>query len=486
MGIIQTIAKKECKESWLNGSLRIFALVVFTFFVVSLVLGAIEYLNISKEKNKAAKRVRQQWLEQGVKNPHGAGHYGMLTFRPVEPLNILEKGMNAYVGQWIYLETHNRNDAEKKPIKDLTTLTRFGDFTPAFLFQFIAPLLIILLSYASVSREREENTLRLLLSQQVSSFQFIMGKCLGNVYKILLVFLPLFFCSCIVVFYLANHRDYSVSAHFIMCVFYLIYLLIFLVVSIIVSIHSRSSKQSLLLLFVVWITTCAFLPRFSSSLSEKINSTPSSFDLKINYEIRQGNKYVYGYKAFGRFATTYSAIEKKLMKEYHVSSADSLPVNVFGFAIEETEEEGQRLFEKSYGSIHTIFQKQNETHRFAAIASPLAAIRFLSMGLSHSDMEEQINFTEQSEKYRRKLMKTLNMDIAYHSKIKRYNVNKRAGDSRYERGQDLWSSIPDFTYTPLPLGRIIRNHVPDLLILTAWLSVTFLVLCLISRHLKLS
>jgi ABC-2 type transport system permease protein len=486
MGIVQSIAKKECKESWLNGSLKVFTLVVFIFFIVSILLGAMEYKQAAKEKKDAATTVRQQWLEQGVKNPHGAGHYGMLTFRPVEPLNILEKGMNAYFGQWIYLETHNRNDAEKKQIKDLTTLARFGDFTPAFLFQFIAPLLIILLSYASVSREREQNTLCLLLSQQVSNFQFIMGKCLGNVYKILLVFLPLFLCSCIVVFYLAQHQHYPVLAHFTMCLFYLFYLLIFLFISIIVSILSKSSKQSLLLLFVIWIGTCAFIPRFSSSLSEKINPAPSSFDLKTNYEIRQGNKYVYGYKGFGSFATMYSSIEKRLMREYHVSTPDSLPVNVFGFVIEETEEEGQRLFEKSYGSINTIFQKQNEIHRMTAIASPLAAIRFLSMGLSHSDMEEQINFTEQSENYRRRLMKTLNMDIAYHSKIKKYNVNKRAGNARYERGEDLWSSIPDFTYMPLSLGRIIRNHVPDLLILMAWLSFTFLVLCLISRHLKLS
>ena len=474
MNDIHHIAIKECRESLRNGSLKLFSLLMVFFLICAISIGFINYRHLVVEKKVASADVRQQWLNQGVKNPHGAGHFGMVTFKPIEPLNSLEKGMNNYFGQWIYLETHNRNDAEKKPVKDLSSLTRFGEFTAAFLVQFIAPLFIILLCYSSVSSEKENNTLRLVLSQQLSMNVFIIGKCLGNIYKLVLIFLPVFVLTLVGIVISTGGDTDALLVHIFMCMSYLLYLLAFLFISIGVSALSNSSKQALIVLFSFWIISCVFVPRFISSLSESIHPTPSSFDLKTTYEQSQGNKYVYGYKGLSSFKATYTQVEQRLMKEYNVSNPDSLPVDVFGFAIEETEEEGQRLFEKMYGELNIKFLGQDKVHRVASIISPLAAIRFLSMGLSHSDIEEQIHFSEQSERYRRMIMKTLNMDLAYHSKIKKYTIRKGDGTEKYARSTDLWQTIPDFNYTPLSLSQVLKNHRSDLAILTIWLLVSIL------------
>lgn len=479
MNIIHHIALKECKESFRNGALKIVGIVLPFFFIFSIVIGAVQYQHTFAEKKEATVKVRAQWLNQGNKNPHGAGHYGMLTFKPVSPLNIFEKGMNSYFGQYIYLETHTRNDAEKKPAKDSTSLLRFGEFTASFLFQFIIPLLVILLCYASLSSEVENNTLRLIRSQRISFLTLISGKCLGGLYKLLLILFPLLIvASCLIIFSGADR--YTLQAHIAMSLFYFLYLLSFLFISTGVSALCRSSKQSLMILFIFWIFTCVFIPRFTSSLSENIHPTPSSFDLKTSYEKSQGDKYVYGYKGFNKFNTTYSEIEKRLMKEYRVSTADSLPVNVFGFAIEETEEEAQHLFEKSYGDLNNLFQDQDRLHRFMSFFSPLAAIRFLSMGLSHSDLEEQINFNDHSELYRRSIMKTLNMDIAYNSNKRHANKNA----DKYERGKDLWQQIPDFKYTALSFGTVMNNHLPDMIILIVWFLASLLFLWFSANKMK--
>ncbi len=484
MNIIHHIAKKELVESWRDGSLRLVGSFMYLFLIASLIIGWTGYKRLSEEKQEAKKKVREQWLNQGVKNPHGAGHFGTIAFKPVSSLYILEKGMSNYLGQWIYLETHTRNDAEKRPAKDATSLLRFGELTTGFLFQFLAPLAVILLCYSSFSKEKENNTLRLLLSQEVSNRSLMAGKCLGNIYKLLLLLLPMFLTVILFVFIKVGFSNYLLFFIAAILGSYFIFLLIFLFVSTGVSLVCSSSKRSMLILFAFWIVTCVFIPRLTSSVSEKIYPSPSSFDFTTAYENTQGNKNVYGYEGFNSFTNTYQKIEQEQMKKYHVTNTDSLPVNVFGLALESSEEEGQHIFDKSYGELSRIFKKQNNVHRYLTVFSPLTAVRFLSMGLSHSDIEEHIHFADAAEQYRRQVMKTLNMDIAYNSKKMNYNIKKRGGSESYTRGRDLWESIPDFTYRPLSFTSVIKNHSLDIVVLSVWFLLSLVFVFIISLKLK--
>ena len=484
MSSIRLIARKELIESIRNRSLWFISGFMYLFLSASLLMGWLTYKRVSEDAAKAKTEVRKQWIEQGEKSPHEAGHFGTMVFNPVNPLYIFEKGINNYVGQWIYLETHTRNDAEKRHAKDATSLIRFGDLTPAFFLQFLMPLFIILLCYSSFSSEKENNTIRLLLSQSIGKKELIVGKCLGNLYKLLLLYVPLFIVILIFIFAVSGVNRYEAEAMGTLFVFYFVFLLIFLLISTGVSLFCFSSKKSLLILFTFWMISCVFIPRLSSSVSEFFFPAPSSFDFKTSYEAEQGNKYLYGYSGYSSFNDTYHRIEHELMEKYHVATPDSLPVNVFGFAIEHTEEEGQQIFDKSYGSLYRIYEKQNRVHRFLTLISPLAAMKFLSMGLSNSDMDEFVHFSNYSEIYRRMMMKTLNMDLAYNSKRMKYNVERRDGASSFKRGSDLWNSVPDFNYSYLAFRNIITNHLSDILILLGWLFLSVLFIGVSSARLK--
>ncbi|GAA5219494.1 hypothetical protein GCM10025777_01240 [Membranihabitans marinus] len=187
----------------------------------------------------------------------------------------------------------------------------------------------------------------------------------------------------------------------------------------------------------------------------------------MTHDEKQDNKYVYGYKGRDDFSEMYAEIESELMQEYGVGDADSLEVNPFGFAIEKTEEEGQIIYDKTFGQINDLYKSQNKLHRKSVAFSPLSALHFLSMGLAHNDLQAHEDFLDQAEEYRRDLMKTLNMDIAYNS---RKGKNNEEGNSHlpYVQGEEFWKSIRTFEYDELGLIKIISNHKYDVISLFLW------------------
>ncbi|MEX6775102.1 ABC transporter permease subunit, partial [Pseudomonas aeruginosa] len=92
---------------------------------------------------------------------------------PLSPLAFVDFGVDSFTGNTIFLEGHRQNSANFSEARQSSLLLRFGQLTPAFVLQALAPLLLIFLAFTSVARERERGTLRLLLAQGVSGPQLL-------------------------------------------------------------------------------------------------------------------------------------------------------------------------------------------------------------------------------------------------------------------------------------------------------------------------
>ncbi|WP_236970345.1 ABC transporter permease subunit [Membranihabitans marinus] len=462
---IYRIVIKDFVVSIRSGKFWTLAGFVFIFASVSLWLGQSQYNRVSTIKAEAIQQARHQWENQGEKNPHGAGHFGSVAFKPITPLYMIEAGLTDYVGEWVYLETHKQNSAEKRPANDRSVLFRFGQITPGFLFRFLIPLFVILLGYSTFSSEKEQNTLRMLLSQSITSKELFYGKLLSMFLQLAIMIVPVF----LVTMGMFLMQDFSpfIPHMFILFMAYVLYLSTFVFIAIGISARSRTSGSALILLFAFWLISTILIPRLTVTISEILSPPFSSFDLKVTHDEKQDNKYVYGYKGRDDFSEMYAEIESELMQEYGVGDADSLEVNPFGFAIEKTEEEGQIIYDKTFGQINDLYKSQNKLHRKSVAFSPLSALHFLSMGLAHNDLQAHEDFLDQAEEYRRDLMKTLNMDIAYNS---RKGKNNEEGNSHlpYVQGEEFWKSIRTFEYDELGLIKIISNHKYDVISLFLW------------------
>ncbi|MCB2109292.1 MAG: ABC transporter permease subunit, partial [Rhodobacteraceae bacterium] len=177
--MIISIARKELISALRDGRVIWSAAIFAVMLLAALASAAQRYTVISTERAAAQEIVDMQWNNQGEKNPHAAAHYGVYAFKPVTPLSFFDTGVSSFTGVSIWLEAHKQNMAEGEPARDATAIARFGELTAAFTLQMLLPLLVILLAFSSFAGEREQGTLRQVLSMGVSPTSLLFGKALG-------------------------------------------------------------------------------------------------------------------------------------------------------------------------------------------------------------------------------------------------------------------------------------------------------------------
>ena len=145
---------------------------------------------ISELRARHQAEAEKAFDSQPARHPHRVVHYGHFIFRPLSPLASFDPGVDAFTGNSMFLEGHRQNSANFGDVRQSSLLVRFGQLTPAFVLQVVAPLLLIFLGYGILARERERGTLRLLMLQGVSRGQLVAGKLGALGLVALLVGLP--------------------------------------------------------------------------------------------------------------------------------------------------------------------------------------------------------------------------------------------------------------------------------------------------------
>lgn len=183
--MIRRIARKEMTEMLRDGRFRWAAAIVLLLLLASLLMGAKNYRDIKRQHDLAQAETREQWIHQPAKNPHSAAHYGIYAFKPKMLAAMLDLGVDPYVGQSVWLEAHKQNEFRYRPAQDSTAVQRFGELTAATVLQLLIPLLIILLAFSAFVGEREQGTLRQLLSIGVRQSDLVWGKALVDRFRFL-------------------------------------------------------------------------------------------------------------------------------------------------------------------------------------------------------------------------------------------------------------------------------------------------------------
>jgi ABC-2 type transport system permease protein len=185
------IARHELVRLMRDGRLRICAVLLALLFLLALVTGFMRQRELTAAQSAAGTAERARWLGQPEKNPHSAAHYGVYVFKPRLAPGFLDPGIEPFSGIAVWLEAHKQNDLLFRPAEDATLAQRFGDLTVAVVLQLFAPLLVILLCFGAFAQEREQGTLRQLLSLGVPPRALVAGKLAGHLGALLLGVAPL-------------------------------------------------------------------------------------------------------------------------------------------------------------------------------------------------------------------------------------------------------------------------------------------------------
>lgn len=446
---------KELVELRRDGRIRIAYAVVFLLMGVSIWISARQYRQVNDEYAAARNAERAIWDGQGSKNPHSAAHFGTYAFKPKYPLSLLDQGVDKFAGTSIFLEAHRRNEAQFSAAADQTGLARFGDLTPDFILLFIIPLLIILLGYNSITRERELGTLTLLKSQGSGMMGWLMGKWLGLFLPILLLTAVLF---CIAGILLANLQDYGtldIGALFVLFLVYAAYYAVFTNLVLLISAMSRKSGVSMVLSLSLWVLACLAIPKAASNLADRKYPYPTRQEFAARVQADKAQ----GLNGHNPWSTEAIRLQDSVLKAHGVDSLQQLPFNFDGFIMQEGEEHEAEIYFKHYEFLRSRYREQSALYRAMALLSPYLPARFLSMAVANTDYAAHWEFSDAAEQYRIMAQEFLNDHFAESS---------RYGDWAYQADPEFWSELPDFEFQTPTVGRTLSRNASSLLILGLW------------------
>lgn len=462
--------KKEAKELWRDGRVRIAFIIVLFLTAVAIFISTKHYTNVNEQYLEANATERGLWDNQGEKNPHSAAHYGTYAFKPKYPLSLIDQGVDKYTGTSIFLEAHNRNEAQFIAASDQTGLARFGDLTPDFILLFIIPLLLILVAYNSITKERERGTLRLLKSQGAVGWKIVFGKWLAIFSPVFIISLILFLLAGILLSNLPDFGVFSWSSLTTLFVTYMIYYAIFINLILIISASVKKSGIALVLSLSIWILVCLVLPKAASNLAEYKYPYPTrqEFSANISKDRKEG---LDGHNPWNEAA---KELEKKTLQEYGVDSLSQLPFNYDAYRMQKGEEHEAEIYFKHYNYLKTQYGNQNSIYQKLAAISPYLPTRFLSMAIAKTDYNTHWDFSDAAENYRIETQKFLNGHFAKESKY---------GEWGFKADADFWKQLPKFNYEPPSLSKTIKTNTVSIIIMLVWLAGSFTLLFFTTKSL---
>src|SRR5262249_1582544 len=159
-----------------------------------------------------------------------------------------------------------------RPAQDATGLQRFGELSVAWVLQTLAPLIIIILGFNSISGERESGTLRQLMSLGVPTRSLVFGKATALGASIGMLLIP----GVLLIVYIAmssasaGDRLDVVWRLLWLGLGYGLYLGFFIFLVLAISALVKSARAALVLLLGFWIASSLLAPRAAAAVASAL------------------------------------------------------------------------------------------------------------------------------------------------------------------------------------------------------------------------
>lgn len=462
--MLQSTFKKEWLDTKRQGQALWLSGIAVLLLLLACVTGFKSHQSYQQAVNEVSQSEQLRWLNQGEKGPHSAAHYGIYVVKPTTPLAALDDGLQAYQGNVLRLEAHIRNDSLFRSAQDNLPLSRFGSLSPAFVLQVLLPLLIILIGYPLLAREREQGTLKQLLAAGASPAKLFFAKCA------VLFTLSCLFLLPVALFLLysqtANEAPYTLrSALFLLS--YLIYLLLWALITTTLSSLLPTARRALITLLTIWAFATLLLPKLAMNIATTLHPQGSgqAFQAKLESEVYTDARL--------------DAIEKfkqQTLAQYGVSQVADLPFDYAGAQLQFGEQYADKIFDRLFEARLEQLEAQSQSYQLAGLLTPFIAVQTLSMATAATDFSHQQSFENAAEQHRRLMQEVLNFNQRDHG----HNA-----EGHYTAGKELWQQIPEFSYQYPRFTHYLPHYAISLISLAFWLIVLVLLSLFAIKKLRL-
>ena len=445
---------------------RVALIGVIALLLLSTIAAATSHAHMAQER--VSRMVNQTQSDelfeaQPARHPHRMVHYGSYVYRPIGTLAGFDPGIDPFSGTTLYLEGHRQNSATISAVRENSSLMRFGQLTPAFVLQTLAPLLLIFLGFSMITRERSRGSLRLLLSSGVTAQDLILGKTLALSGVGLVALAPAWFALILMAIAMPSE---AISATLI-GLGYGLYVLTWVAGIVAASAFARSGQAALLTLIGIWCFIAIVAPRGAAELASRFEPLESRAvtDLKIQAELRQlGDSH-------NPDDPFFAAFKARTLAQYGVLKVEDLPFNFRGAVSAEGEALTSRLFNEHFAKLAAAQRRQSQIVSRLSILSPAIGVRRVSMAGAGTDLETHLRFLQQSEAHRFAMVQYLN--ALHRDKLSLVDDAARSKDPLAEQrtriGADHWAKAPDFVFKPTSASERLEVAIAPILNLTLWL-----------------
>lgn len=467
------VARHELVSMWRTRSLVVLAALLAGMVAASAVVGAVRHRAQAGQRARYQSLVEERFRDQPDRHPHRVAHYGFLVFRPETPLAFLDSGVLAFAGVSLFLEAHRQNSANFSEASQSDALGRFGSLTPAIVVQAVLPLVIFVVAGASVTRERENGTLALLLCQGMSGPMLLAGKLVAVLALVAAVLLP----GAALTWWAASSGgtmpgDGDSAARAALAILLQGgYLAACAAMALVVSASFRSTRGALTVLLGAWLVSWVLLPRVFPAVASTLHPLPSraAFEAQVEATLRElGDSHDPADPAFLRFRA-------ETLARHGVSRIEDLPVNYNGVVMAEGERLTAEAYRRHAGEVAAIYDRQAAVVAAGSLVSPFLAMRATSMALAGSDLSHSLEFERQAEAFRYRLIQDLNglhATAVSHARDRYAGGAEGAAPSRMRIGRAHWKELPSFSFA-LPSWRwALARQVAGLSVLLAWVIAT--------------
>jgi ABC-2 type transport system permease protein len=461
MNNVKLIARHFIRTVWKGRVIFPIYTVWLALVLYAVTTGYATYTKQDQIRKDYQAKARQSWEANPDKHPHRMAHFGSFAFRIKHPLSMFDNGMESYTGNAVFLEAHKQNTANYSEAGFSTGLLRFGEISVAMLLQTVLPLILFFLGFNAVAQQRENATLKILVSQGAGFKQIIWGNSIGLFAVGIAFLLPVLVATIVMVAVQSNAEAGSFIRFAMIGLSALLFLWIISVLAIGVSAISSTGRTALLSLLGVWLMLAIVLPKALQAIGSYVYAAPGKIQFQAAVEediLKQGDSH-------NPDDVHFKKLKDSVLRANKVDSIQQLPFNYSGFVMQQGERMSAEVYDAHLQRLHNIYDKQNRISYNAAFINPFISFKNIAMAFSGTDFAAYRHFQQQAETYRYHLAQTMNeLQMKYIS-----NKKLSSTDKPYSIDKSHWTSFPDFKYQYQPVSTIIKQQWVALFALAVWL-----------------
>ena len=421
-------------------------------------------------------KARQSWEANPDKHPHRMAHFGTFAFRINPTLGIFDYGIESFTGNTVFLEAHRQNSVNFSEATFSTGSLRLGELSLALLLQLVLPLILFFIGFSSVAEDKQNGTLKILLSQGANWKELLFGKSIGLFAIAMLFFIPIFMVVVISFSILGEQSANNIGWLRLLLIGlgYLAFIFIISSLTISVSANSSSPKNALLRLLGIWLLLVVLLPKSAQAMGNYWFPTPTklAFQTAIEKEVTQKGD------SHNPNDPYYNSLRDSVLTVHNVDKTTDLPFNYGGFVMREGEKITSNLYKKHYNNLINTYKDQNNVTRFSSFINPFTAIKQLSMVMASTDFSSYIDFQHQADNYRYHLAQTMNeLQMQYISPKKESGSEGK----KHVVNHKHWEEFTDFNHQPMAFNSSFKEALPALIAIVLWTIAGFGLLLFTSK-----